>query len=295
MDDLNTDADGTTDQTGLDQTVADGTDQTTTEPSAETFLNDAELLAKIRGNPELDHVFKKMQGAYTKRSQGLARVRDAASIVERFNSDPDFARQTIMQRAQQLGLNVGQPGQQPGFQNGSASKSVPPELIEAYKSNLSPELQWMASTLAAAQHAGMQMALKPLEQQQALSSRNTRDQEYDSMATSLSEKAPGWESHEEDMTSLLTFLQAPTMHDRRWGNKLELLYKLTAGDGQATAEAARRMGQAVKSRAPAGSPMASPTPNIAEQIKKPKNSQDAWQIAANHAIAEMARQGIKVS
>ena len=259
------------------------------QPTAETFFDPSQLA------PELQTQWKKMQGAYTKRMQSIARTRDAAQIVERFNSDPDFARQTIYQRAQQLGLNVGQPGQQPGIQHGSASKSLPPELIEAYKTNLSTELQWMAPTLAAAQYAGMQMMIQPLEQQQAQTARSTRDQEYDALATQLSEKTPGWEAHEDDMDGLLTFLQSPKMTDRRWGSKLELLHKVVSGDGQATAEAARRMGQAVRSRAPAGSPMASPTPNIAEQVRKPKNSQDAWQIAANHAVAELARQGIKVS
>jgi hypothetical protein len=226
--------------------------------------------------------------------QSIARTRDAAQIVDRFNSDPDFARQTILQRASQLGLNVAQPGQSPGMPNGQA-KNMPQELVEAVKANLSPELQWMAPALAASQWAGMQMALQPIKEQQAQSARSTRDQQYDTLATQLSEKAPGWESHEEEMDTLLTFLQSPKMTDRRWGSKLELLYRLTAGEGQATAEAARRMGLAAKNRTSVGSPMAAPTTNIAEQVKKPKNMQDAWDIAAKHAVAELARQGIKVS
>ena len=294
MDDLNTVADGTTDQTISDSSVADTTDQTTTEQSTDVFLSDEALMAKIRATPELDQVFRKMQGAYTRKTQNLASMRESAEIVNRFNSDPDFARQTILQRASQLGLNLQQPGTQPGLSNGQV-KNMPQELVDAVKANLSPELQWMAPALAASQWAGMQMALQPIKEQQAQSARSTRDQQYDLMATQLSEKAPGWESHEEEMDTLLTFLQSPAMTDRRWGSKLELLYRLTAGEGQATAEAARRMGLAAKSRTSVGSPVTMPQSNIAEQVKKPKNMQDAWDIAAKHAVAELTRQGIKVS
>lgn len=291
MDELNTDAGDDAGQTG-EQSATGDVVLAPTEAGSE-FLSDEALMAKIRSTPELNQVFTKMQGAYTRKTQNIAELRNQAAIVNRFNSDPEFARQTIQQRAQQLGLNLASPSQQAGPMNG-ASKTMPPDLVEAVKANLSPELQWMAPALAASQWAGMQMALQPIAEQQAQSARSTRDQEYESMAAQLSEKAPGWEQHEEEMQHLLTFLQSPKMSDRRWGNKLELLHRLTSGDGQATAEAARRMGQAAKSRAVAGSPMAAQTVNIAEQVRKPKNSQEAWDIAAKHAVAELARQGIKV-
>ena len=291
MDDLNTVTDETTDQSAFDQTASNGSEPTTTE-NQETFVSDADLVAKIRANPELNQLYTKLQGAYTRKTQGLASVRNAAQIVERFNSDPEFARQTILSRAQQLGLTLQSPGQ--GSATTGASKNMPPDLVEAVKSNLSPELQWMAPALAASQWAGMQMALQPIQQQQAESVRSTRDQQYEQLAAQLSEKAPGWESHEEEMDGLLTFLQSPQMTDRRWGSKLELLHKLVAGDGHATAEAARRMGQAGKSRAVAGSPVAAGAPNIAEQVRKPKNMQDAWGIAAKHAIEQLKREGIQV-
>lgn len=288
-DELNTDAG---DDAGQPEAVPGDIVLAPTEQGSE-FLSDEDLMAKIRATPELNQVFTKMQGAYTRKSQSLAKVRDAASIVERFNSDPEFARQTILQRAGQLGLTLQQPGPTPGTPNGHA-KSMPPELVEAVKANLSPELQWMAPALAASQWAGMQIGLQPLAQQQAESKRSTRAQEYETLASQLSEKAPGWEAQEEDMQALLGFLQSEKLSDRRWGSKLELLHKLTAGDGQATAEAARRMGQAARARGVAGSPMATPQPNIAEQVLKPKNMQDAWGIAAKHAMEELQRQGIKV-
>lgn len=261
-----------------------GTPPPTHEPEA---FFDASSLA-----PELQGQWKKMQGAFTKAMQKSKTYRDAADLVDRFNRDPDFARQTIMQRAQQLGLSIGQPGQ-PGTPTPSAS--TPPELVEAVKANLSPELQWMAPALAASQWAGMQMALKPMKEQQQRTTQETRDQEYDLLAAQLSEKAPEWETHEDDMDNLLLFLQSPKMMDRRWGSKLDILYRAVVGDGQATAEAARRMAQAGKLRTPVGQPTATPTPNIREQVLKPKQNQEAWDIAAKNAIRELERQGIKVS
>src|SRR3990167_10755454 len=145
---------------------------------------------KGRQSAELDHVFKKMQSAYTKRSQQVAKVRDAAAIVERFNSDPDFARQTILQRAAQLGLHVG--GQQAATPQAQSSAQVPSELVESVRGQLGDELKWMAPMLAASQWAGMQYALGPIKQQQADTMRTTFDQQFDQLADSLSEKAPGW-------------------------------------------------------------------------------------------------------
>ena len=286
--------DGTAEQSVTDQTVTDQTGSTTTEGSEQSFLSDADLVAKIKANPELSQIYGKMQGAYTRKTQTLAQAREAAQLVERFNSDPEFARQTILSRAGQLGLNLAQPGQQPGHAQNTA-KTMPPDLVEAVKANLSPELQWMAPALAASQWAGMQMALQPIKEQQETVSRSTRNQQYDTLAAQLSEKAPGWEQHEEEMNALLAFLQSPQMTDRRFGSKLDLLHRLVAGEGQATAEAARRMGQAVKTRMPAGQPMASPQPNVAELVRKPKQNQEAWDVAAKFAISELQRQGIKVS
>lgn len=254
----------------------------------ESFFDPAAL------SPELQGQWKRMQGAYTKRMQSIKEIRDAAEVVRRFNTDPEFAKSAIQQRAAQLGLQIGQPqAAQPGTPN-QAGKP-PDELVEAVKATLSPELQWMAPSLAAAQYAGMRMALQPIKQQQEQTEKQTRDREYETLASQLSEKVPGWEQHEEDMDRLLTFLQSPNMSDRRWGSKLELLHRLVVGDGQANAVAARRMAEAGKFRSPAGQPVAAPQPNVTEMVLKPKNNQDAWDAAAKFAMSELERKGIKVS
>lgn len=262
-----------------------GEGEGTTPATEETFF-DPKALA-----PELQMQWKRMQGAYTRRMQQFAKTREAAALVERFNADPEFARQTIVQRAQQLGLNVA------GGQAGATStqSTAPPQLVEAVRQNLQPELQWMAPALAATQWAGMQLALQPLQQQQAETVRSTRDQQFDQLAEQLSERSPGWEQHEDDMDEMLAFFKSDRMTDRRFGSKLELLYRLVTGSGAATAEAARRMAQAGKNRVVTGQPTATPVPNVSELVRKPKNMQDAWDAAAKYAVAQMEKAGMKVS
>jgi hypothetical protein len=281
--------------------LEDGTAEpvTTTEPAqpadgqgAPTAADPDAFFDPSSLSPELQTQWKSMQAAYTKKMQKLAGAREAASIVERFNSDPDFARQTILQRAQQLGLSLGQP-QQAG-QQGSTSEKPPQEFVDAVRANLSPELQWMAPNLAQAQWAGAKMLIQPIKEQQAQTARSTRDQEYDTLAEQLSQKVPGWEEHEDDMDAVLAFLQSPKMTDRRFGSKLELLHQLVAGQGQANATAARRMADAARHRQPAGMPLSQPVQDVTEAVRKPKNNQDAWDVAAKHAIATLAKQGIKV-
>ena len=259
----------------------------------DSFLTDQQIMDRIKGNPDLEHVFKKMQGAYTRKTQGIAKVRDAASIVDRFNSDPEFARQTILQRAAQLGIQVG--GTQAASPQGAQGAQVPPQLVEAVRGQLGDELKWMAPMLAASQWAGMQYALQPIQQQQAQSVRSTFDQQFDQLAESLSEKAPGWEQHEDDMDGLLAFLKSDKMTDRRWGSKLELLYRAVVGPGMATAQAAQRMAQAGKNKVSTGQATATAPPDISAQVRQPKNMQDAWDIAAKHAVSALEKQGIKVS
>jgi hypothetical protein len=162
------------------------------------------------------------------------------------------------------------------------------------RANLSPELQWMAPSLAKSQWAAAKMMIQPLREQQAQTARSTRDNEYDSLAEQLAQKAPGWEEHEDDMDSMLAFLQSPKMTDRRFGSKLELLHRLVTGEGQANATAARRMAEAGRFRNPAGQPMATPVADVSQQVKSAKTNQDAFDAAAKFAVAQLAKNGHKV-
>lgn len=281
----------------MDETtpVAEPVEPIAAEPAADTGegapAQEATFMdpAQIPSGKEDD--FKRMQAAFTKQMQKYRIAKDAEQIVQRFNTDADFARQTILQRAAQLGMTLGNPGAPSGP---PVSSTMPPQLVEAVKANLSPELQWMAPALAASQWAGMQMALQPIQENQARTAQYSANQEREAAEMQLSEKVPGWEQHEDEMNHLQAFLASPKLTDRRWGNKLELLHRLVVGNGQATAEAARRMAQAVRSRNPAGSPTAMLQPNVSEQVTKATTNQDAWSAAAKFAQAEMVRQGIKL-
>lgn len=244
--------------------------------------------------PELQPTWKQMQASYTKKMQQAAQYREARDLVQRFHSDPEYARQTIMARAQQLGMQLGQPA----TSGTSVPAGAPTDMVEAVKARWQqkhPELTFMAPAVADAFQAMIGPALSSLQQQQASSSQAARDQEYERIAAALSEKMPGWEQHEEEMNSLLAFFQSNRLSDRQWGSKLELLLRLVTGDGQATAEAARRLAQAARSRVSVGQPTATPVPNIAEQVRKPRNMQDAWDVAAKFAMEEARRNGQQVA
>src|SRR3990167_2285687 len=62
--------------------ATDGAAQATGSASAgeDTFLTDKQIMEKVRANPELLHVWKKMQGSFTRRMQQASKVRDAASM-----------------------------------------------------------------------------------------------------------------------------------------------------------------------------------------------------------------------
>lgn len=111
------------------------------------------------------------------------------------------------------------------------------------------------------------------------------------MATSLSESMPGWEEHEDAMLERLNFLRnaisgnGPMVHPR-YGSVLEMLYRWTTGEARATAEAGRRMQQALQSRTTTGSGTRGARPNVTDQIGKTSDDQEKWRIAFRDALAQ---------
>jgi hypothetical protein len=85
------------------------------------------------------------------------------------------------------------------------------------------------------------------------------------------------------------------LNHRKYGNRLEALYTLTqilnGNNGQATAEAARRMGAAARNRTTTGRASGNPAPNYNEQIRKATTSREAFAIAAKAAEEMLASQG----
>lgn len=261
-----------------------------TPTQEETFLSDAELLAKIQQDPQLKHFYGKMQGAYGKSREELKRGREAAAQVTQFYQDPNYRRQILQQFAHELGMQA--PAGEPKGQPTAQGHPMLADLETRIKSELSPELQWMAPQLAKAQLA----VLTPLLKQQEDAKKRDLTAAFDEATQQMSEKYPGWEAHEQEMDTVLGWLQSGDMTHKKYGNRVEALYKLTqllnGNNGHAVAEYGRRVATAAKSRTVTGRVGAPATPNYTEQVRKARTSSEAVQAAAKAAEEMLAAQGV---
>lgn len=268
-------------------TTEDGSTPAATTQAAEKFLGDLDLDPE-KMSPENKEHFKRMQAHYTKFNQGRKSLEEKATLVDRFYSDEAYRREFVKQEAQRLGLLTPKEAEKAMPSPSTAQPSqVPASFLAAYKANLPPELQWMAEATAGAQYAAMQEAMKPLFEERTREASTKREQEYDTLATKLSETAPGWEQYEKDMNGLHEFLRSPALTHPQYGDKLTLLYKLATGEGRATAEAAARMGKAVQNKTTSSQQGRKVQPNITEQVRKAKSTREAFAIAAKAAAEEM--------
>lgn len=256
-----------------------------TEGADDAFFDPAQVPEALKPH------WKKMQGTFTKKMQGIRAQRQDVDLVSRYRSDPAFARTFIVQEAARLGISVGD-GATPASPAGApAPAPAPPALVEAARRNLPPELQWMAPALAAVYGEAHRQTVEPELRQRREEQARSRQEQWDDLAATLGETAPGWEAHEDEMAELLTFMQSDVMHSRRWGSKLDLLYRLASGSQAATTEAARRMGASLRQRVVSGTPGRQATPNVTERIVGAKSNDEAWQIAARHAVESMRSSG----
>lgn len=287
-------------EAGSEQDTAQA-DSSATQPQEgqgqATFLDDDAWMERIRQDPNLDKAFRQMQSAYTKKLEKVKGVEQAADLVNRFNSDPEFAKQTILQRAQQLGLHVGMAGQ-PAQPSQPAAGQAPQSMVDRIKSSLDPSLQWLAPQLANAFYPAVQEAVQPLQQQLGQSKQTLAEQQFDELSSKL---PAGWEAHEDDMTALLDFLKSDRMTDKRFGSKLDLLYKTVRGGDYAATEALTRMANAAKNRTTTGQAGRQTTDNLKDRLLKtsrsssgPRGFNEAFKIAAQAAEEEMRRQGATV-
>jgi len=270
------------------------------EPEVDPFTPLNEVPAPLQAHA------KRMQADYTRKTQRLAAerkalepVREAATVVQRFWTDPQYAESVLRHRAQSLGLTVSRPGAGPPAGNGAGtpppgapSPDTPPaDYIQRIEARLSPELQWMAPELAAATWAGVSTLVHPL-----LAKDQQRDQQAvtDARAASLAALThayPGWEAHQEDMQALDEWLASGAASHPRFGSRSAFLLKAVAGPGAAVAEAARRMAEAGKARTTTGTSGRTAIPNIADRVRSAKTHREAVQIAADYAIAKLKASG----
>jgi hypothetical protein len=252
-------------------------------PTAEQFIDPRDL------PPDVQPHFKRMQAAFTKKMQKLSADLDKVGLVDKFRSDPEFARQLITQESQRLGLSIqaasmGQ--QQPQAPRGAAV--IPQQFVDAVAAELPSELQWMAPAIARATYSGVAQQTRPMLQENQQRIQAERETEWESLASQLSERQPGWEVHEDDMLGMLNFFQSSKLKHPVYGSKLDLLLNLVTGNAAATQRAITRMSDAGRSRTTTGVPGRTTVPNIADRVRKAPSNNDAWAEAAKAAVAQIA-------
>lgn len=234
--------------------------------------------------------WKKMQASFTRKMQALSQerqeMRDKVGELERLRTDPAYARQVILDSAERLGLEV-KPAGSNGHSTTQAPSSVPPELVSAIKARLSPELQWMAESIAAANWEANKHLTAPILERQEREQKSRRAEDYDRVAEKFSTKVPDWNEHEEEMAECLAFLQSPRLEHPTFGSKLELLYNLVTGHSAAKLEAVRRMAEAPRQRTTTGRAETHSTTNLADVVRKAPTTQDAWEAAAKAALESL--------
>ncbi len=256
----------------------------------DTFLSDAELLAQIRQDPKLNKFYGKMQGAYGKSREELKRGREAAAQIQQFYNDPAYRRQVLSQYAHEIQA-------QAKTENGSQGQGVkaPAELVTRIEASLAPELKWMAPQLADANWAAQQATVAPILQAREQEKRQSLSEAYDDASAEMNTKYPGWEEHETEMNGVLQWLQGGGMTHKKYGNRIEALYKLmhllNGNSGPVRAEAIRATSEAARSRTVTGQSGRAATENHTEKIRTAKTHKDAFALAAQLAEEQMRRDG----
>jgi hypothetical protein len=248
------------------------------QETEENFIDPKDLPDEIKPH------WKRMHREYNKRLKDIKDLKSKASTYDRFYNDSAFADQVLQEWANRNGFTLTRSGEVKPTQQSQQQAKAPPELVEHVKSQLSPELQWMAESQANSIWAAQQMMLAPLQRQQQERQLEARNAEYDKYAEELSETAPEWEDKEEEMTDLLHFLNGSEMNHKKYGNKLSLLYNVVTGNAAAISQATKRMVAGVKNKNTNGNRNTTRTsPNLAERIKK-ANNRDAWDMAVQAAL-----------
>jgi hypothetical protein len=256
----------------------------------ETFIDPATL------PPELQAHFKRMQGAFTRRMQQSRDAERKAAVVDRFYSDPAYARAVIAQIAPQLGLSFSSTGTppSPGTPVASPTPASSQDLSAQLAAELGPDLAFLAQPLGQVLQRVLAQqvhtAVAPLEHRTQAQHQAARKREEDQLMAALDASHPGWEDEYGDrMRALDDFLMSDDLTHATFGNKYELYLRLLNPDA-ARIEAARGMQAAGRRRVGTGRPTGSRT-NIMDVIRKTRDPEQKWQIAARWAAEQPGMNG----
>lgn len=259
-----------------------------TQQTEESFIDPSTLPDEIKPH------WRRMHNSYIKFAQERKQLREQAAIVERFQSDPQFAEQILQQRAAALGYQIIRPGS-----NGNANApvtpadagNIPQEYIQAIQAKLAPELQWMAPSLAAATYSAIQAGVDPIKKQVVERETRQRNEQLDAIEAKMNENYPGWEQHEDSMRGLYSWLKSDSLEHPLYGNKYEMLYKLATQQASSVSEAARRLSAAARNRTSTSQVTSNTQPNIFDRVRKAASNEDAWDAAAKFAKEQLKGRG----
>lgn len=273
--------------------TAGATDTTTAPKPPESFIDPSTLPEDIKPH------WKRMHGAYTKKLEAFNARKPDHELLDKFRSDDGFALQLLRYEAERRGLTLAPV-------NGTTTKTAatpaptrstdgpPARVVEAIRARLDPSLQWMAESLAAGQWEAAQESTRPLLEKDQARETASRTAAYDQAATRLSESAPGWEAHEDDMNALLDFLQSPALTHPQFGDKLTLLYNAVTNGSAAKAAAIRDMAQAGRSASRTGLSGRPTIANTTDRVLKARTTHDAMKVAAEEAERELRAAGVSI-
>ena len=274
--------------------AAGATDQTVKPAADESFINPADLPEEIKPH------WKRMHGAYTKKLEAFNARKPDHELLDRFRSDEGFALELLRYEAQRRGLSLAPvngrptPAAAPGPAARPSADGPPASLVEAITSRLDPSLHWMADMLAAGQWEAARLATQPLVEKDRAKDAASRDAEFGTHAAKLTEAAPGWEAHEDDMNALLDWIRSPAMSHPQFGDKLTFLYNAVTNGSAAKAAAIRAMSDAGRNAVRTGQSGRPMITNIADRVRKATTTQEAMRVAAEEAERELRASGVAV-
>src|SRR3990167_10319969 len=133
-----------------------------------------------------------------------------------------------------------------------------------------------------------QAYIQPMQKESATEKESRAAESYKAASTELNDLHPGWDAAEDDMVELVEFLRSPVLKHERFGNKLELLYRLVAGEkaqARETQTAIERTAQAARNKSVTSSGSRGTTSNLEDRIRKTKTSDEAWELIRQNVRA----------
>lgn len=241
-----------------------------------------------------DPQYKYWQGAYTKTVDHYRKQLDGlrgehkqfGDVLRNFYQSDEYALQVLRQRFPQLANRLSLDGTPAPSTAGTPGTAT--GIEQALSTSLGEDLAFLAPRIAPALEAAIRQAVEPLSKQTEAQQRATRQAEEQKLMQEMDAANPGWEAHVSEMEAMQQFLSSGALHHPKFGNRLALLYRLTNPD-VARVEAARSMTTASRSRLSTGRPGRPAQPNIEEMVRGAKSSNDAFRLAAEAALREVAR------